>query len=907
MFGWRRKSRIQARRRKRPGTVSQFQIERLEKRCMLAGDLGGASSFDLGPVNFGIQVWDGAVGAGYIMFSQQNLFTRFESNRPHHRNSEHLVAVRLEGDQWQYNHNASDWESFEPSVNDRLLAEVDFELDVIQSLQGATGQVDGIEYGFATGDLTFAANVWDQRLNYGEFTVDGTHFSGESSALTYLGGVNLGIQGLDGATGEGYLLFSEEVVHDRFAASAPHSQSSDHLIAVRYQNSLWEYAALSQWVSFEPEATDRLLAHVNYSEDTVTSLQGASGNVGGIAQGYVDGDLLFYADRWNNSSNNGEFTILGSFFQPDTSPQRPLGQVNRGIQVVDNATGSGYILWSFSDVGSRFIANPPHQENSDRLIAVQFENDVWSYSSTYGWHEFTPSGHDRLIARVDFDGDEITSLEGAAGYVSGIEQGFASGDLTFASNVWDGKFNRGEFTVSGTSFLSGEIEQEQFALGQINRGIQVDDRATGDGFVLFSVEDVAQRFSDNPPHAHSSDHLIAVRYRGGGWEYGSTFQWHSFVPRDNDRLVASVDFSARTISSLESATGHVFGIEQGFVSGDLTFASNVWDGKSNPGEFTVAGTFFSDEEPVSGAVDLDWVNIGNAGNAADQTVRQGGASGFGQVDYEFEIGKTLVTSAQYVVFLNSVASVADPNNLYDTSMYGPLGGILRGESGGEFEYVVKSHWADRPVNYVAVYDAMRFVNWLENGQPVGEQNASTTEDGTYTITQSGVDLHNIIRNPDSNFTLPTEDEWYKAAYHEPGASGDDYWAYPTRSDVLPSPGQVDAEGNMVPGTNIANIGSGNLAKVLNAGPDSESFYGVADMAGHLWEWTESIITPDEFTNPPGSNPPSNGTWRAIMGGSRFTKTSQLSSQWRHPEDPFDGDCCRGFRVAMIGNLGGAST
>nr|MDA3874566.1 LamG domain-containing protein [Kiritimatiellia bacterium] len=38
------------------------------------------------------------------------------------------------------------------------------------------------------------------------------------------------------------------------------------------------------------------------------------------------------------------------------------------------------------------------------------------------------------------------------GTYQGIELGYASGDLTFAANVWNGQSNNGEFTVSGTAF-----------------------------------------------------------------------------------------------------------------------------------------------------------------------------------------------------------------------------------------------------------------------------------------------------------------------------------------------------------------------------------------------------------------------------------------------------------------------
>ena len=37
------------------------------------------------------------------------------------------------------------------------------------------------------------------------------------------------------------------------------------------------------------------------------------------------------------------------------------------------------------------------------------------------------------------------------------------------------------------------------------------------------------------------------------------------------------------------------------------------------------------------------------------------------------------------------------------------------------------------MNYVSFYDALRFANWLHNGQPSGPQDSTTTEDGAYTF------------------------------------------------------------------------------------------------------------------------------------------------------------------------------
>ena len=297
-----------------------------------------------------------------------------------------------------------------------------------------------------------------------------------------------------------------------------------------------------------------------------------------------------------------------------------------------------------------------------------------------------------------------------------------------------------------------------------------------------------------------------------------------------------------------------------------------------------------------------WQDIGNIKNPGDPTVRRGGLSGFGSVDYQYSIGKSPISYTEYAVFLNSVARVSDPMGLYDGRMDRIAGQILKTGEEGNYSYSLEET-AFKPlaVNFVDVYDAMRYANWVNNGMPVGLQDASTTEDGSYTITEEGIALHNITRNPGAGIFLPTENEWYKAAYYEPGASDDNYWDYPTRSDTAPSLVQVDENNNAISGNNVASYSNSPKANLGSIGSGSDSFYGVSDLAGQLWEWTETIITRDEFTThaPPGSNPPSNGTWRAIQGGSRSSRAEHLSSFWRHPEDPFDADFGRGIRLVSI--------
>ena len=147
---------------------------------------------------------------------------------------------------------------------------------------------------------------------------------------------------------------------------------------------------------------------------------------------------------------------------------------------------------------------------------------------------------------------------------------------------------------------------------------------------------------------------------------------------------------------------------------------------------------------------------------------------------------------------------------------------------------------DKPVNFVSFFDAMRFSNWLENGQGAG-----STESGVYSI-GTGLDESRAVN---ARFFIPSEDEWYKAAYHDPVNAGadangtTDYWFYPTQSDIAPTTATADGTGNIDNDTaNIANYkdGSdwnsqnGNVTTVGSGGTGSESYYGVADLGGNVF-------------------------------------------------------------------------
>ena len=259
------------------------------------------------------------------------------------------------------------------------------------------------------------------------------------------------------------------------------------------------------------------------------------------------------------------------------------------------------------------------------------------------------------------------------------------------------------------------------------------------------------------------------------------------------------------------------------------------------------------------AVTFDWATIGNPGNVDDiGGLRAGG------VDYTYQISKHEVTNAQYTEFLNAVDPTGvnanlggDDGFLYNSSMSSDVaGGInFNGGAADGSKYEIKSGRDNNPVTYVSFFDAMRFTNWLHNGQGAGD-----TESGAYTIGGSAVE----VRSASAKFWIPSDDEWYKAAYYDPnGNSGAGvYYDYPTGTDTYPDSDNPSSL-NTPDDTNVANFFmqdtvangyndglavSGSTSFPPNTNPLTDvgayslatSPYGTFDQGGNVYEWNEAV-------------------------------------------------------------------
>jgi RHS repeat-associated protein len=402
-----------------------------------------------------------------------------------------------------------------------------------------------------------------------------------------------GIACQDGATGSGYLMYSAENLFTRFVLHPPHPDNAEHFICVIYDGSTWEYDNNDAYYAFTPVDSDILVASVNFTNDTVTSLVGQDSVVNGIVSGYYSGDLTFTPNQYGGDSNPGEFGIGGTNFTPNRIWPAPI---NYGVACQDSATGSGYILYSAQNVFTRFAAHPPEGNNADHFVCVIYDGTNWKYDNNDNYFVFSPVDTDILVASVNFTNDTATNLAGQYSNQNGIALGYSSGDLTFTPNRYGGASNNGEFEIGGTYF---KPNRPAIWPAPLNSGVACQDTATGSGYILYSAESVFTRFAAHPPDGANADHFICAIYTGGVWQYDNNNAYYTFTPAETDILVASVNFTNDTVTSLAGQNQSVGGIASGYYAGDLTFIPNQYGGSPNTGEFQINGTRFTPNQLVS--------------------------------------------------------------------------------------------------------------------------------------------------------------------------------------------------------------------------------------------------------------------------------------------------------------------
>ncbi len=260
--------------------------------------------------------------------------------------------------------------------------------------------------------------------------------------------------------------------------------------------------------------------------------------------------------------------------------------------------------------------------------------------------------------------------------------------------------------------------------------------------------------------------------------------------------------------------------------------------------YVMAAMNVASAETIRG-IDIEFVTIGYAGNTVDPYIY----NRYGAVGYNYRIGKYEVTNAQWNTFVTAAGvPTGSKSDAYgESALYtDPL----------------------QPTNRVSWYEGLQFCNYLTSGDKskgVYQFSGTNTNPGDFLC----INRDAAKTTYKTIYFLPTENEWYKAAYYKSDGSG--YSVY------------ANGTGEIPPADQGWNYGGGLYSTPWNVGTGTQEQNGTFDMMGNVWEWSETLIN---ISN-------------CVIRGSTFNNsenTNCRSSQWLY-FDPAREEEGVGFRVA----------
>jgi len=152
---------------------------------------------------------------------------------------------------------------------------------------------------------------------------------------------------------------------------------------------------------------------------------------------------------------------------------------------------------------------------------------------------------------------------------------------------------------------------------------------------------------------------------------------------------------------------------------------------------------------------VDFVSISQTNNTADTT-------GYGAVPYNYRVGRYEISQLQ----------------------------VTKATQIGMANVSAGAWTGSQPAADITWYEAAAFVNFLNTNSGKTAAYNLTFSNSQWTMavwsseqawTAGGT---NLYRNKDAFYFLPSENEWYKAAYFNP--AGSNYFLYPTASSSVPT-------------------------------------------------------------------------------------------------------------------------
>jgi formylglycine-generating enzyme required for sulfatase activity len=257
------------------------------------------------------------------------------------------------------------------------------------------------------------------------------------------------------------------------------------------------------------------------------------------------------------------------------------------------------------------------------------------------------------------------------------------------------------------------------------------------------------------------------------------------------------------------------------------------------------------------AFTMEFVTIGNPGNAADTT---GDPNPVGSVAYTYNLGKYEV-SRDMINKANTAGSLGI--TLQDMTNYGG-NGLLK------------------PATGISYYEAAKYVNWL-NTSTGGTAAYKFDGSGNFQLwssTDAGYNANNMFRNSLAKYVIASSNEWYKGAY----GKADGSWSnFPNGSDSAPAAVASGTAAN----TAVYN-GQSGPADIFSAG--GLSAYGTMGQGGNVLEWMETAY--DGTNNTAGET-------RELRGAFWALESLYLDASSRSGDGPSRASATLGFRVASV--------
>jgi len=248
----------------------------------------------------------------------------------------------------------------------------------------------------------------------------------------------------------------------------------------------------------------------------------------------------------------------------------------------------------------------------------------------------------------------------------------------------------------------------------------------------------------------------------------------------------------------------------------------------------------------AGVANAAFVTIGGAGNSNDGT----GNQDYGGVSYEYNISATEVSIAEFQAYRTATSTTGNEGYWNDGT---------------------RTVGTGAPAVYVSLYEAMKYCNYLTTGN-INSGYYSTSDGGaTY---QANASAHDVYADANGiTYFVPTEDEWYKAAYW----TGTGYSDYANGDDVGTDPTHGTSSGWNYYNGGYVN-GSPNYTWATGFGGEEQN--GTTDMMGNVWEWMEDSAG-------------------VIRGGSCFIGEDYLRSSLRIGNIPSGESTDVGFRPVEV--------